>query len=214
MRSGIFCRIISSVFLKLAEIYYNEMQVDDVLETSLILKRLFNVSASYNENLISPDDSLELLTPILCAMPLHVSIVGALRLLGWPYEAIAKLCNAVFAAFPEKIQEMLTIPEAHKLLSGLRKEFSSRMISLDDNHSWLCKIINSESDISNESSTIISLRKIICVEEDVRYARINDKADYYAWLRDRWSIAKKDISKKLQIEDFYLKSKDMVKYGS
>jgi len=204
------------VFVRLAEVYYDNLTKDGVDEVALVIERVYGSGFLIaNQHCCSLDECLDSLTFVLCELALHDRIIGALRLLGWTYQAIADLFNTTLSEFCEELQREVTLTEAHSLLSTLRKKFSDQLCYLDNNHLWLCSLITEEGDAVVEASALRVIREIGAREEAYRFARSgNVERDRHGWLRDRWRCVRKSIRKNIEPSNLFQRKANEVGYDS
>ncbi len=201
------------VYLRLAEVHYSNPPQRDTSDTQVLVEGIYGSSVlCINGNWVCFEKALELVRPVLCELPLHDRIVGALRCLGWGNPAIAALYREVLSAIASDLQESTNLSQSPALLARLREGFCSRLVSLDRNHQWLSQVISHESDMDLEFDALRVFRKMSAKDETARFARRHNERDRWALLRDRWPRIKKHCRERLKCSCFLEKRMDKARY--
>jgi len=193
------------VYVELARIAYLWNPSTELLFNRIYYKKKIPL----DKELISYEECIEKLLPILEIFPLHDRIIASLSLLGWKYSTIAKLFNELIDNFSKDITSARTLTQADEILKRFIKKLTEKVLYRHDIKSWFLKLMEHKNNINSDYETWQYLVNICFVPENLRFARKNNpKGDNNARLRDRYNDSKKIICIHLKESDFFESNKD------
>ncbi len=188
------------VYVKLAEIVYSWDA-----PTELLAQRIYpKITIPSDKDLISSEEAIEKLLPILREFYLYDRIIMSLALLGWNNGQIAQLFNELIDKFSNEITSANTLIEVDKVLNRFVKTLTDKILFWHDIDDWFPELVEYKNSPKSDYETWQFLERLCYQPEDLRFARKNSPyKDKFGKLRDRYHYGKKQIQAQLKETDFF-----------
>ena len=176
----------------------------------ILVQRIYpGLARASNEDLITPDERIKKILPVLKEFYLYDRIIMSLTLLDWKNDQIAQFFNAMIAKFSDDITSATTLADVDQILDRFVKRSTNTILSLLDIEDWFPSLLEHNNNPESGYETWRFLKGLCHESEDRRFARKNESyKDKYGRLRDRWHYGKTQMQKQLEESDF-LKTKQV-----
>ena len=192
------------VYVELARIAYSWNRPSEVL-----VRRLYpEVEIPDYTDLISFEECIEKLLPILRRFCLIDRVVVSLALLGWKNEEIADLFNELTDRFSDEIKSVKTLTEVDGILNRFVNALVDDVLCLNDIEDWFYPLVTHDNSPRSVYETWQFLAGLCSLPREMRFSRKNNpRKERFGKLRDRYHSCKKEICVHITKTDLFEHSK-------
>lgn len=193
------------IYVELAKIVYPWSP-----SVELLAQRIYpKMEIPLDEELISFDECIEKLLPVLKSFRLYDRIITSLTLLGWKNSEIAQLLNELIDNFSKKITSAITLTEVDEVLKSFVKTLLDKVLYYHNISDWFPQLMEYKNNPMSDYETWQFLEELCYMPKNLRFARKNNpQKDKFAKLRDRYTPCKKEIHVYLKETDFLKSDED------